>query len=51
LNCKKTVDITALAKEKNNELITEKFQFDIPIEEWTNHAKTNFYITDNRDLL
>ena len=48
LNCNKTVDVTALAKEKKQKLFTKDLIIDIPIEEWTNHEKTNIYITDNR---
>ena len=48
LNCNKTVDVTALAKEKKQKQFTKDLLIDIPKEEWTNHAKTNIYITDNR---
>ena len=48
LNCNKTVDVTALAKEKKQKLFTKDLLIDIPKEEWTNHSKTNIYITDTR---
>ena len=48
LNCNKTVDVTALAKEKKQKLFTKDLLIDIPKEEWINHTKTNIYITDTR---
>ncbi len=48
LNCNKTVDVTALAKEKKQKLFTKDLLIDIPKEEWAYHNKTNIYITDTR---
>jgi hypothetical protein len=48
LNCNKTVNVCALAKEKKQKVFTKDLIIDIPFEEWINQSKKNIYISDDR---
>ena len=48
LNCNKTVDVCALAKEKKKKIFTKDLIIDAPFEDWIYYNKTNIYISENR---
>ena len=44
LNCNKTVNVCALAKEKKHKVFTKDLIIDVPFENWKDYNKTNIYI-------
>ena len=48
LNCNKTIDVCALAKEKKQKIFTKDLIIDAPFENWIHYNKTNIYISENR---
>ena len=44
LNCNKTVNVCALAKEKKQKVFTKDLIIDVPFENWIDYNKTKFIL-------